>query len=67
MPVVTLPCRHCGQEHDLAWYLCRPCWFQLPAPVRGAIYSSGATVTSRRDELFAQIDAGVRLPEVVIS
>jgi hypothetical protein len=60
-------CPSCGQEHIPVYWLCRGCWFRLPASARGRIYLDKEGLPQRRKELLIQLERGVALELVVIN
>jgi hypothetical protein len=64
---VTTPCRSCQQPRRAGQYLCRDCWYQLPAHTRSALNRRGGGAIGRLSELYAQITEGVPLAEIEVA
>jgi hypothetical protein len=60
-------CLACPAPREEGKYLCGPCWFQLPASSRQALYSGDRRAFARLRELTQQIQHGVPLADIHIT
>lgn len=60
-------CRACRGPKTLGQYLCRTCWFTVPAPARRALNRRDTKAMARFRALLHHIDSGLPLAELEIT
>ncbi|MEH0547308.1 hypothetical protein QA802_30745 [Streptomyces sp. B21-105] len=57
-PSGNLICPACAQPRTAGHYLCRSCWFALPAPARAALSRRDRHALTRLRQLIDQLGKG---------
>ena len=66
--MTTTPCpADCGRTRESDKYLCRTCWFELPAETRRTLNRRGAGAIHRYLRLIDQIHDGMPLDTIRIT
>ncbi|MFD0687362.1 hypothetical protein [Actinomadura fibrosa] len=60
-------CPACCRTRYARHYLCRPCWWTLPAPARAALNRRDRRAAARLIELHRQLRARVPLNEIEVT
>ncbi|MFJ5890366.1 hypothetical protein [Streptomyces californicus] len=63
----TAPCPACRAPKAPGQYLCRTCWFTVPAPARRALNRRDTKATARLRALLGHINRGLPLAELEIT
>lgn len=64
---MKLTCLSCTANRAAGQYLCRRCWGQLPETAQRRLNKRDRQAFLRLRELSRQIEAGVPLPDVVVT